>query len=65
MRVGVGVQCSAHSVGLAYERLVLKVLERYGFQILHTGGAGDGGQDFNGFWLLPRVPEQRVPVLGT
>ncbi len=55
------LQCSAYSVGLAYEQLVLKVLQRYGFQLMHTGGPGDGGQDFNGFWLLPH---KRIPVLG-
>ena len=48
-------------MGLAYELLVMEVLKRYSFQIKHTGGAGDGGQDFNGYWVLP---DKRVPVVG-
>lgn len=44
---------STYSVGLAYEMLVLSVLQRYGFQIRHTGGPGDRGQDFIGHWMLP------------
>ena len=55
------LQQSSYSVGLAYELLVMEVLERYSFQLKHTGGAGDGGQDFNGYWVLP---EKRVPVVG-
>ena len=55
------LQQSSYSVGLAYELLVMEVLERYSFQLKHTGGAGDGGQDFNGYWVLP---EKRVPVIG-
>jgi hypothetical protein len=39
----------------------MEVLEKYSFQLKHTGGAGDGGQDFNGYWVLP---EKRVPVVG-
>ena len=55
------LQQSSYSVGLAYELLVMEVLERYSFQLKHTGGAGDGGQDFNGYWVLP---EKRVPIVG-
>ena len=40
---------------------MMEVLKRYSFQIKHTGGAGDGGQDFNGYWVLP---DKRVPVVG-
>lgn len=57
----IGGLCSAYSVGLAYEQLVLKVLARYGFQLMHTGGPGDEGQDFNGLWLLPH---KKIPVIG-
>ena len=53
---------SSYSVGLAYEMLVLNVLQRYSFQIKHTGGSGDGGQDFNGYWVLPG---KNIPVVGT
>ena len=55
------LQQSSYSVGLAYELLVMEVLERYSFQLKHTGGAGDGGQDFSGYWVLP---DKRVPVVG-
>ena len=55
------LQTSSYSVGLAYELLVMEVLSRYSFQLKHTGGAGDGGQDFNGYLVLP---EKRVPVVG-
>ena len=49
------------SIGLAYELLVLKVLQSYSFHIRHTGRKGDRGQDFIGHWVLP---DQRVPVVG-
>ena len=55
------LQQSSYSVGLAYELLVMEVLERYSFQLKHTGGTGDGGQDFNGYWVLP---DKRLPVVG-
>ena len=55
------VKPSPYSVGLAYEVLVLNTLRRHMFQLMHTGGAGDGGQDFSGFWNLPN---KRVPVVG-
>lgn len=59
--IGGLLQYSTYSVGLAYEQLVLKVLKRYGFQLMHTGGPGDEGQDFNGFWLFPH---KKIPVVG-
>ena len=49
------------SIGLAYELLVMKVLQSYSFHIRHTGRKGDRGQDFIGHWVLP---DQRVPVVG-
>ena len=55
------LQTSSYSVGLAYELLVMEVLSRYSFQLKHTGGAGDGGQDFHGYLVLP---DERVPVVG-
>ena len=48
-------------MGLSYELLVMDMLKRYSFQLKHTGGAGDGGQDFNGYWVLPG---KRIPVVG-
>ena len=55
------LRTSGYSVGLAYELLVMDVLKKYSFQLKHTGGAGDGGQDFNGYWVLP---DKKVPVVG-
>lgn len=55
------LQPSAANRGLAYELLVIKVLKSYSFQLMHTGRAGDRGQDFFGHWLLP---DRRVQVIG-
>ena len=55
------LQPSAVSRGLAYELLVLRVLKSYSFQLVHTGRAGDRGQDFFGHWQLP---DRRVQVIG-
>lgn len=55
------LQPSTYSVGLAYEMLVLNVLHKHSFQIRHTGGTGDEGQDFNGYWMLP---DKKIPVVG-
>lgn len=52
---------STRKVGLNYEKLVLAVLESYSFQLKHTGGTGDGGQDFTGCW---RLPQRNIPVIG-
>ena len=49
-------------IGLAYELLVLSVLKRYSFQLVHTGRPGDRGKDFLGHWVLPG--NKRVPVVG-
>ena len=48
--------------GLAYELLVVRVLRRYSFQLMHVGRSGDQGQDFLGHWVLPG--NRRVPVVG-
>ena len=52
---------SPFKVGLAYEKLTVEVLKRYGFHLKHTGRGGDGGQDFTGHWMLPR---RTLPVVG-
>lgn len=63
MRVARGLlHCSAHTIGLEYEKLVLLVLKKKGFQLMHTGGSGDGGQDFTGYWVLSN---KKIPVVGT
>ena len=52
---------SSYRVGLAYERLTLAVLKQYSFHLTRTGGKGDGGQDFTGYWKLP---DRNIPVVG-
>jgi hypothetical protein len=49
-------------VGKQYEKRVLHVLSRVRFELVHLGGANDGGVDLRGVWALPNsVP--RVPVI--
>lgn len=52
---------SNYSVGLAYEKLSINALRRLGFQLMHTGGKGDKGLDFIGYWVLP---DREVPIIG-
>lgn len=52
---------SPYQVGLAYERLTLAVLKDYSFHLRHTGKAGDGGQDFDGWWQLSK---RSIPIIG-
>lgn len=53
---------STYKIGLSYEKLTLAVLRGHKFYLKHTGGPGDGGQDFTGYWSLP---EKNIPVVGT
>ena len=55
------LQASTYSVGLAYELLVMDVLQKYSFQLKHIGGSGDKGQDFIGYWTLPN---KKIAVVG-
>lgn len=52
---------STRSVGLAYEKLSMAVLKLYSFDLSHTGGSHDGGQDFIGRWILP---DRTIPIVG-
>jgi hypothetical protein len=47
--------------GPAYEKHVLALLKRLRFSVVGTGRAGDGGVDFQGWWLLP---DQELRILG-
>ncbi len=52
---------STYRIGLAYEKLTVGVLKQYSFHLKHTGGTGDGGQDFTGYWKLS---DRSIPVVG-
>ena len=58
-----GKRCfySTYRVGLAYEKLTIEVLKKLNFKLVHTGGTGDQGQDFTGYWVLPH---KKIPVVG-
>eukprot|EP01122_Echinamoeba_exundans_P004920 TRINITY_DN15127_c0_g1_i1.p1 TRINITY_DN15127_c0_g1~~TRINITY_DN15127_c0_g1_i1.p1 ORF type:complete len:248 (-),score=16.76 TRINITY_DN15127_c0_g1_i1:188-931(-) len=47
--------------GPSYEKHVLALLKRLRFSVVGTGRAGDGGIDFQGWWLLP---DQEVRIFG-
>lgn len=47
--------------GAAFEKSVLLLLHRLRFDVVGTGGTGDGGVDFQGWWQLP---DQEVRVFG-
>ena len=61
MKSSLPLSTSPYRVGLAYERLSLSILKSYSFHLRHTGKAGDGGQDFDGWWQLSK---RSIPIVG-
>ena len=51
----------AMNIGLNFEFAAIKLLESYGFRLVHSGRPGDRGRDFVGHWVLP---DKAVRVIG-